>query len=445
MGKNPSVSRWRQRVRSEGDKSPVKITPAHGFERESMAKLLHNRGVLPGMSCAEGAHMKVRTVGLGIVLAGFTLVSVPALAQDPKGGGGAPGGGASERTGGGGAAANNGGGGGGSVGSAGGSVATGGSSSSSGFSGGGSAFGSPSGSGAAASNLSFAEGARGPEAAPAHRAGFASRSATAAAAGDSDQKAQPRTASGSGGNSNGGGGERAVPRGSSAAGSGSRSGDDNNTNAGSGARSRPASSSEHNASNENNASSTREVPTWSRPRGDRPATGVAVDRVAPPPTDHNGGGYNGRYDPYYGYGGYGGYNGYYGYNPYGYYGYYSPYAFGLGYGLYSGYGWGPYFGDPSDPYYGGGGGSGSYSSGVYNTHDQRTLKLKVKPRNAKVYVDGYLVGNVDQFGGAFQKLTLNGGRHKVEVRAEGFETAEFDVLITPDQTVTFQGELKRTQ
>ena len=32
-----------------------------------------------------------------------------------------------------------------------------------------------------------------------------------------------------------------------------------------------------------------------------------------------------------------------------------------------------------------------------------------------------------------------------QVRAEGYETAEFDVLITPDQTVTFQGDLKRIQ
>ena len=116
--------------------------------------------------------------------------------------------------------------------------------------------------------------------------------------------------------------------------------------------------------------------------------------------------------------------------------------FGMGYGLYSGLGWNPYFGDPYDPGYGGYGG---YSSGIYNTHDQGSLKLKVKPRSAKVYVDGYFVGLVDQFDGAFQKLALNGGRHKVEVRAEGFETAEFDVLITPDQTVTFQGELKRLQ
>jgi hypothetical protein len=179
------------------------------------------------------------------------------------------------------------------------------------------------------------------------------------------------------------------------------------------------------------------VPNWSRPRGDRPVTGTAVERTGPPPNRdgyYRGGRY---YDPFfYGYGGYG-YSGY--------YNYYYPYSFGLGYGLYSGYGWNPYFGDPWDPYYSGYGGSGGYSAGIYNTREQGNLKLKVKPRNAKVYVDGFFVGLVDEFDGAFQKLALNGGRHKVEVRAEGYETAEFDVLITPDQTVTFQGELKKLQ
>jgi len=90
--------------------------------------------------------------------------------------------------------------------------------------------------------------------------------------------------------------------------------------------------------------------------------------------------------------------------------------------------------------------SGSYSSyGSYGSRDQGNLKLKVKPRSAKVYVDGYYVGNVDQFDGVLEKLPLNGGRHKVEVKADGYETAEFDVLITPEQTVTFKGELKRIQ
>ena len=45
----------------------------------------------------------------------------------------------------------------------------------------------------------------------------------------------------------------------------------------------------------------------------------------------------------------------------------------------------------------------------------------------------------------FQKLSLNSGRHKVEVRAEGYEPTEFDVLITPEQTVTFSGTMKKIQ
>ena len=43
-------------------------------------------------------------------------------------------------------------------------------------------------------------------------------------------------------------------------------------------------------------------------------------------------------------------------------------------------------------------------------------------------MDGYFVGVVDSFDGTFQKLELDGGHHKVEVKADGYETAEFDVL-----------------
>ena len=112
------------------------------------------------------------------------------------------------------------------------------------------------------------------------------------------------------------------------------------------------------------------------------------------------------------------------------------------------FGFDPYgFYDPMggfDPYaYGGG--YGSYSSQIYNSDEQGALKLKVKPRSAKVYVDGYFVGVVNDFDGAFQKLALNGGGHKVEIKADGYETAQFDVLITPRQTTTFEGELKKIQ
>jgi PEGA domain len=49
---------------------------------------------------------------------------------------------------------------------------------------------------------------------------------------------------------------------------------------------------------------------------------------------------------------------------------------------------------------------------------------------------------VDSFDGAFQKLGLDSGDHKIELKAEGYEPLQFDVLITPGETVTYKGGMK---
>ena len=294
--------------------------------------------------------------------------------------------------------------------------------------GGGSSFSSPSASSASSPSLSFGDRSS-REMAPRHREGFTNRTAYS----DDGQRAAPRSSGPSGG-----GGDRAVTRGSGGSGGSSSSGGNGSAAAssdgGSRSTSRTRNGSAPEVSNSNNSTGTREVPTWSRPRGDSPTVGQAKERTVPPP-DRDGG-YHGRYySPYY--------------DPYGiygnYYGNYYPYGYGMGYGLYSGFGWAPYYGDPFGDPYGGGYGYGGGSTTSYGRGEQGNLKLKIKPRSAKVYVDGYFVGSVDEFDGAFQKLALNTGRHKVEVKADGYETAEFDVLINPEQTVTFQGELKRIQ
>jgi hypothetical protein len=380
--------------------------------------------------------MKPFNLKLGILVASFTLAAAPAFAQKPESGG-SPGGGAVDRSSGAGATSNSGGavdrGSGGGGGGGGSTVA---SSSSSGSSNSGSTYSSPSASASSSPSISFGDrGMR--QNAPEHRPGFSN--ARAYAADESGQKATPRSSGPSGGGNGGG----AVTRGGGSSGGSTSSG--GGTRAGSGdsgasrapARTRTAPSADASAP-ANNASGTREVPNWARPRGDHPVSGQAKDRTVPPP-DRNGN-YRDRYG--YGYGGY--YDPFYnsGYSPF--YGdYYYPYGFGMGYGLYSGFGWAPYVGDPYGDPYGGIGGGGSSTS--YGRGEQGNLKLKVKPRAAKVYVDGYFVGTVDQFDGSFQKLALNTGRHKVEVKADGFQTAEFDVLINPEQTVTFQGDLKRIQ
>ena len=118
---------------------------------------------------------------------------------------------------------------------------------------------------------------------------------------------------------------------------------------------------------------------------------------------------------------------------YGGYGYYDPWGYSSGYGYYGGY---------SDPWYGG---YPTYPQSSYTSSDEGSLKLKIKPRQAEVYVDGYFVGVVDDFDGIFQRLHVESGPHRIEVRANGYETLEFEVRITPEHTTTYTGELKRVQ
>ena len=165
------------------------------------------------------------------------------------------------------------------------------------------------------------------------------------------------------------------------------------------------------------------VPAYSRPREGRPSVGEAVPRTGLPPSLGNpfGGGYFGGYYPW-GFGGIG-LGGYYG-------GFYDPYDpwFG-GYGGYGGYG----------EY---GGGSSQYSS---RYGEEGSLHLKVKPHDASVYVDGYYVGIVDEFDGIFQRLHIEAGPHRIEIRAPGYETMTLDVHVEPDHTTTYKGELKKIQ
>jgi PEGA domain len=158
------------------------------------------------------------------------------------------------------------------------------------------------------------------------------------------------------------------------------------------------------------------VPAYSRPPRDGEPVGTAVPRgtTPRPPT-----GTTGIFIPGY----------------YGGYGYYDPWGYDGGYGYYGGY---------YDPWYGG---YPAYPVGgsTSSNDDEGSLRLKIKPREAEVYVDGYFVGTVDDFDGIFQRLHLDSGPHRIEVRAPGYETLDFEVRITPDHTTTYQGELKKIQ
>jgi hypothetical protein len=187
------------------------------------------------------------------------------------------------------------------------------------------------------------------------------------------------------------------------------------------------------------------VPRSDRPRDGRYPVGQAAARTRPP---YGGGGY---YPPSWYYPG----------SAY----YYYPPAFGLGYFYYDPFWWGyAGYGYPYGGYYGGYYGSGYYGSGAYyggsygigvgygsgggsggGYYGSGHLRLKVKPRDAEVYVDGYFMGLVDDYDGTFQKLQLDAGPHRVEVRKPGFTTLMVEVRVPVDETVTYRGELRPAQ
>jgi hypothetical protein len=78
------------------------------------------------------------------------------------------------------------------------------------------------------------------------------------------------------------------------------------------------------------------------------------------------------------------------------------------------------------------------------TFNTGRLRLKMRPREAEVFVDGFYAGVVNEFDGIFQSLRLAPGGHKIEVRMPGYETMAFDVHIQPDRTLTWEERLRPT-
>ena len=184
----------------------------------------------------------------------------------------------------------------------------------------------------------------------------------------------------------------------------------------------------------------RAVPRGTRPRGDNPPVGRAVPRGTerrpdPRPVDR-GERARGRSDggtvivtrppvytsPYY-------YRRHY---PYGYG------AFGLGYFYYDPYRWYPRGYSVYRPGY-------SYRGGYTSSarFDIGELRLRVTPRHAEVFIDGYYAGLVDDFDGIFQSLKLESGPYRVEIVAPGFESLAFDIRISPGQKISYRGDLLR--
>lgn len=107
------------------------------------------------------------------------------------------------------------------------------------------------------------------------------------------------------------------------------------------------------------------------------------------------------------------------------------------FGFYASIGPRPYYNNPYGYY-------GSYGAPYYSPsgYDLGGVRLKIRPRDAQVFVDGYFAGYVDDFDGTFQSLRLDAGGHKIEIHMPGFEDLELDVHVQPGRTLTLQEDLR---
>jgi hypothetical protein len=127
--------------------------------------------------------------------------------------------------------------------------------------------------------------------------------------------------------------------------------------------------------------------------------------------------YSGGYRHYYG-----GYHYYPGYFR-SFYPYWYGFGFGYGWPYYYGYGYSPYY---YRPYY-----YGPYSS--YGYYGYGEIRIEVKPKTAKVYVDGAYTGTVDDYDGWWQRLRLEPGTHRVVIRGPGFTPYAETVRVLPGE------------
>jgi len=78
----------------------------------------------------------------------------------------------------------------------------------------------------------------------------------------------------------------------------------------------------------------------------------------------------------------------------------------------------------------------AYGWGYYPVFDYRAdVRIQATPRDAAVYVDGFYAGVVDDFDGAFQRLPLTPGGHKIELFMEGFRTVRRNLYLQPGSTM----------
>jgi hypothetical protein len=75
--------------------------------------------------------------------------------------------------------------------------------------------------------------------------------------------------------------------------------------------------------------------------------------------------------------------------------------------------------------------------------ERGSIRVLVDPSDARVYVDGYYAGVVDNFDGLFQRLNVSPGKHEITLRLEGYKTHHVKVYVAPESTLKLHYQMDK--
>jgi len=70
-----------------------------------------------------------------------------------------------------------------------------------------------------------------------------------------------------------------------------------------------------------------------------------------------------------------------------------------------------------------------------------TIKLKIKPKRAAVFLDEKFVGHAADFGGAFRSMKISPGKHRIRVELPGYRTFDTEINLLANQESEVKTEL----
>ena len=78
---------------------------------------------------------------------------------------------------------------------------------------------------------------------------------------------------------------------------------------------------------------------------------------------------------------------------------------------------------------------------IYPGKNAAILKFDITPDRSAVFIDDTYLGPASKFGGFFNSMTIEPGKHRVKIELAGYRTFETEISVLPEQKLEIRTDL----